>query len=87
MKRFTTSSFSFCLISLLLTFSSCQKETVQADYQIIPLPQQIQIQNDENPFIINDQTQILYPSGNEKLKDCAQLLAKYIKEKHTKKSQ
>lgn len=81
MKRFTTSSFSFCLISLLLTFSSCQKETVQADYQIIPLPQQIQIQNDENPFIINDQTQILYPSGNEKLKDCAQLLAKYIKEK------
>lgn len=79
MKRFTTPSF--CFILLLLTFISCQKGTVQADYQIIPLPQQIQLQDHENPFIINNRTCILYPDGNEQLRDYAQLLSQYIKNK------
>lgn len=72
---------SLYLISILFILSSCQQESTQANYQIIPLPQDIQLKSQENPFIINKQTQILYPNGDEKLKEYAQLLAHYIKEK------
>lgn len=41
MKR--TIKLSLCLLSALLTLLSCQEESIQADYQIIPLPQQIQL--------------------------------------------
>lgn len=46
MKRRTISTF--CLIPLLIVLLSCQKESIEADYQIIPLPQQIQIVSNEN---------------------------------------
>lgn len=72
---------SLCLLSALLTFFSCQEESIQADYQIVPLPQQVQLKNNENSFIINKQTHILYPKGNKKLQKYAQLLAQYIDEK------
>lgn len=51
MKR--TIKLSLCLLSALLTLLSCQEESIQADYQIIPLPQQIQLKSNEDPFIIN----------------------------------
>lgn len=79
MKR--TIKLSLCLLSALLTLLSCQEESIQADYQIIPLPQQIQLKSNEDPFIINKKTNILYPKGNKKLKEYAQLLAQYIEEK------
>lgn len=79
MKR--TIKLSLCLLSALLTLLSCQEESIQADYQIIPLPQQIQLKSNEDPFIINKKTNILYPKGNKKLKKYAQLLAQYIEEK------
>lgn len=79
MKRRTISTF--CLIPLLIVLLSCQKESIEADYQIIPLPQQIQIVSNEKPFILNERTRILYPEENKGLKDCAQLLAQYIKDK------
>ena len=52
MKR--TIKLSLCLLSALLTLLSCQEESIQADYQIIPLPQQIQLKSNEDPFIINN---------------------------------
>lgn len=52
MKR--TIKLSLCLLSALLTLLSCQEESIQADYQIIPLPQQIQLKSNEDPFIINE---------------------------------
>lgn len=79
MKRRTISIF--CLIPLLTILLSCQKESIEADYQIIPLPQQIQIVSNEKPFILNERTRILYPEENKGLKDCAQLLVQYIKDK------
>lgn len=57
MKR--TIKLSLCLLSALLTLLSCQEESIQADYQIIPLPQQIQLKSNEDPFIVNKQTGIL----------------------------
>lgn len=69
MKRRTISIF--CLIPLLIILLSCQKESIEADYQIIPLPQQIQIVSNEKPFILNERTRILYPEENKGLKDCA----------------
>lgn len=63
MKR--TIKLSLCLLSALLTLLSCQEESIQADYQIIPLPQQIQLKSNEDPFIINIlqmQTPALHPT-------------------------
>ena len=79
MKRLMLSALY--LIPLLFTLLSCQKESIQADYQIIPLPQQIQLSADKTPFTLNSQTQILYPAEDKRLQDYAQLLAQYIKTK------
>lgn len=68
------------LCSLLtLTLFSCQPKEEQANYQVIPLPQEVVI-NQGNPFVINSSTQILYPEGNELLKRNAAFLAGYLKE-------
>jgi len=69
------------LISCLLTFCSISgfAQQKEANYQVIPLPQQIDLQEGQ-PFVLNRQTKILVPAQNAVLKSDAAFLANYIKE-------
>ena len=59
---------------------SCNTEVKEANYQIIPLPQEISVMDQAAPFILSNGTKIMYPEGNEKLQRTAEFLASYIKE-------
>lgn len=67
------------MLCLFIVFTSCNQEQVSADYQIIPLPQQIDY-TDDKPFELDKNTVITYPEGNEALKRTADFLAGYIKD-------
>ncbi|MBQ6187801.1 MAG: beta-N-acetylhexosaminidase [Prevotella sp.] len=53
--------------------------TNEADYQVVPLPRQIDY-IEGNSFTLNCQTQIAYPAGDKAMERNAQFLAEYIKE-------
>ena len=59
-------------------FASCQSAQQEADYQIIPMPQEI-VTASGNPFILKSSVQILYPEGNENMQRNAKFLADYLK--------
>jgi hexosaminidase len=69
------------IISLLLllgsvTISAQQKKV---DYQVIPQPQQVELLQG-SPFVLNEKTAIVYPSGATALSEDAKFLSDYIKE-------
>lgn len=69
---------SLILSFALLIFVSCQKDkNVKASYNVIPLPQTIEMK-EGNPFLLSKSTKIAYPSGNDELKQTAEFLAEYI---------
>lgn len=76
MRRFSLFTWGIILIGLTI-FTSCQKETITADYNVIPLPQRIEMK-DGSPFMIKKSTVIVFQQGNEKLKKTAGFLAEYI---------
>jgi hexosaminidase len=51
----------------------------KVDYQVIPLPQSIEMQQG-NPFVLSSRTVIAYPKGSTSLKKDAEFLAQYLKE-------
>ena len=59
-------------------FASCQTSVQQADYQVVPLPQEI-VTSQESPFMLKSGVKILYPQDNEKMKRNAEFLAGYLK--------
>lgn len=59
---------------------SCNTEVKEANYQIIPLPQEISVMDQAAPFILSNGTKIMYPEGNEKMQRNAEFLASYIKD-------
>lgn len=64
---------------------SCSSGVVkQADYGVIPLPQEIVSSND-GEFILDNQTVIVYPKGNAAMQRNAEFLAEYIFEQTGKK--
>lgn len=65
------------LCMLCSLFTACDREQTQANYQIIPLPKSIEL-GDSNGFIINKNTKISFPEGNQELKRVASFLAEYI---------
>jgi len=67
----------FLIATLAISFISCEKASVSADYNVIPLPQEI-IYTDGNSFELDDKTVIVYPQGNEALEKVAMLLSGYI---------
>ena len=71
MKRVFSTLLLFC--SVLLT-ATAQK----ADYNVVPLPQEIRLEN-EGSFELSGKTVIAY-NGDKTMKRNAQLLAQYIKE-------
>ncbi|HCO67111.1 MAG TPA: beta-N-acetylhexosaminidase, partial [Dysgonomonas sp.] len=64
---------------MLVSLSSCadSKPVVTADYNVIPLPQSINMGEGEG-FTVKSSTKIVYPAGNEKLQKTAQFLSEYI---------
>ena len=65
-------------LALAGLMSSCGSVQEEANYQIIPLPQEI-VTTQVNPFILKSGVKILYPEGNEKMQRNAQFLADYLK--------
>lgn len=59
---------------------SCSTEVKEANYQVIPLPQEISVMDQATPFILSNGTKIMYPEGNEKMQKNAEFLASYIKD-------
>jgi len=69
------------LISCFVTFCGFSgfAQQKEANYQVIPLPQQIDLQHGR-PFILNAQSKIKYATNSEMLKSDAVFLSNYIKE-------
>ncbi len=67
------------LLMLAATLLSCQSPKEEANYQVVPLPQEV-VFNQGDPFIINGSTQIFYPKENELLKRNAEFLSEYLKQ-------
>ena len=71
---------NYLLLFLCTTlFVACGTKTEIADYRVIPLPQEVELAED-NPFVIQSGTLILYPESNELLKRNAGFLADYLEE-------
>lgn len=64
-----------------LTLSACTPTKREVgNLNVIPQPQEIVQNFQENLFVIHSGTKIVYPAGNEKLERTAEFLASYIKE-------
>jgi len=71
--------FSYFLIIVLFTACSFNNSgTVVADYNIVPMPQDVK-HTGNNSFTIDNTTKITYPAENESIKTIASLLSEYIK--------
>ena len=62
-----------------LMMFSCT-EVKEANYQIIPMPLDIQLA-EQGKFVLAEGTSVFYPEDNEKMKNNANFLAEYVKEK------
>lgn len=63
---------------------SCSSGVIQqANYEVIPLPQEIKITT--GSFVLNDRTSIVYPKNNKEMQQNANLLAEYIHQMSGKK--
>ena len=61
-----------------LAFASCAGQDTEANFQVVPLPQEVSMNNTEAPFRLSSNTRIAYPEGNDLLKRDAEFLAQYI---------
>lgn len=75
MKQILKLTVYMVMVGLL---ASCQSVRTKANYQIIPIPQEI-VETAGSPFILKKSVRICYPKGNEKMKCNAQFLANYLK--------
>lgn len=75
MQKLNQVLIGLCLVLL----SSCQSKTEQANYQVVPLPQEV-VLTEGKPFIISQKTSILYTPAGELQKRNAEFLAYYLKE-------
>ena len=57
---------------------SCSGEKTAANYQVIPIPQEI-LMAANGEFALNNNVKIIYPEGNEAMQRNAQYLAGYLK--------
>ena len=73
-----TSLLGLSLAGLL--FASCSsRESVTADYQVVPMPLEISA-SQQSSFLLKNGVTVYYPAGNEMMKRNAEFLASYIKE-------
>lgn len=67
------------LFAAMFCIAVFQPKASNVDYQVIPMPERIDIQKGEG-FVISKSTKILYTAGNEKMKRNAAFLSEYLKE-------
>lgn len=77
MNKFNKNVWVLAVSGLLLSCSD--SKVAKGDYEIVPLPQTVNI-SQEAPFILKNSTKITYPKGNEAMEQNAAFLASYIKE-------
>ena len=53
------------------------KEAIVANYQIVPLPQEVTT-TEGTPFGLSSSTKIVYPEGNEKMQQNAEFLTEFL---------
>lgn len=68
---------SLALIALFVACSGGSKETKEANYQVVPLPLEIN-QTEGAPFVLTKSTKIVFPEGNEKMQRNAEFLAEFL---------
>lgn len=64
--------------ALALACASCTAEK-EANYQVIPLPQEVSL-TQGNPFKLNENVLIAYPENNALLQRNAEFLSEYIQQ-------
>ncbi len=64
-------------LTITIGLGSCTKESMTADYGVIPLPNRIE-STEGDGFVIRNSTAIVYPKENGKLQKTAELLSEYI---------
>lgn len=73
-------NYTLFISILVLICTSCNNEKEVANYQVIPLPQEVNLALDEKPFTLNTGTLIAYPNNNFLLKKNAEFLSEYLQE-------
>lgn len=68
------------MVSLCAMFASCVQHLPEADYRVVPLPQEINMV-DEAAFVLTGDTKIACVADDEAMQSNARLLAEYIEEK------
>lgn len=69
----------FLASAFALACASCSQTGQEANYQVIPLPQEISL-TQESPFQLNKNTLIAYPENNILLQRNAEFLSEYIQQ-------
>ena len=70
----------FTVIGIItLSLFSCQEPMQTADYQVVPLPKEINL-SDENPFVLDKNTVVTYSESQAELKKEADFLADYFED-------
>lgn len=65
------------IVALVICLGSCSRENLTADYNVVPLPRSIELNQSEG-FKVNDDTRILITDNGEKTVRNADMLAGYI---------
>lgn len=67
-------------LACVLLLPACNSKTSVADYDVIPVPQSVEISTDAAPFTLSSSSVIAYPEGDSVLMRQAGFLADFIKE-------
>lgn len=67
------------VVALTGCFCACTGEKTEANYRVIPMPQEITLVTD-GEFTLSSGVKILYPEGNEAMRRNAAYLAAYLKQ-------
>lgn len=68
----------FLALTGVLMLAGCGKKASVANYNVVPLPNEIVLDADAKGFTMNGSTAIVYPAGNEALESNAKLMAEYV---------
>ena len=66
------------LVGILASIVSCRKQTLIANYDVIPLPREVALEPDAGEFTLNKNTVITYSADNDTLLKDAELLKSYL---------
>ena len=66
-------------IGIIMCLAQCTpKPTAQANYEVIPMPQEIVLEDEAQPFVLHSGTVINYTKGNAEMQRNAQFLSEYL---------